>query len=446
MVEQLIEKLRELLHSKEFSLRHRIRPNDFTRDRIMILPRVVLFILLKSTRSLQRRLHDFLGCLEHAGEQLKCTPGGWSQARAKLSHRAFIELNDEALIPAAYAAGGADAPRLWHGHRLISFDGSVVRLPKSASVVDRYGLVEAANKAGPTGACHCVGRLSVAYDVLNRLGWDVRLAPTSTGETDLAAAHLDTLKAGDVAVMDRGYTGFGLLACMSARGVGVVSRCSTGSFAAAQELFRRDEDGVSVQVRLQRPPGCVAPGAPGAVLPAELAVRLISVRLKTGELEVLATTLLDENIYPTEAFAALYHLRWGVETFYLMLKSRLELENWSGLTLEAVHQDLAATLLVFNLESLMSRPAQQVLDAPAPGKPARKHTRKVNRAGAYHALKTHAIELLAGDDPPGVVLAKLQEMFLASPVIQRPERQSPRPPPALTRSYHYQRCVKKSVF
>jgi len=54
---------------------------------------------------------------------------------------------------------------------------------------------------------------------------------------------------------------------------------------------------------------------------------------------VLVTSLLDGYLYPTQGFLALYHLRWGIETFYGLLKTRLELENFTGTGAEAVRHD-----------------------------------------------------------------------------------------------------------
>ncbi len=96
-------------------------------------------------------------------------------------------------------------------------------------------------------------------------------------------------------------------------------------------------------------------------LPVKLKVRLVSLRLPNGELEVLATSLLDEVAYPTAEFLTVYHWRWGHETFYLMLKGRLELENFSGQTVEVVEQDVPAALLLANLKSVLSEPAQAAL-------------------------------------------------------------------------------------
>ena len=51
------------------------------------------------------------------------------------------------------------------------------------------------------------------------------------------------------------------------------------------------------------------------------------------------------------AAAADYGTDGGVHNFLRYL------ENWSGQSVEAVHQDFAATLLLANLESLLTRPA-----------------------------------------------------------------------------------------
>ena len=56
------------------------------------------------------------------------------------------------------------------------------------------------------------------------------------------------------------------------------------------------------------------------------------------ELEVLVTSLLDEAAYPTQEFLTVYDKRWKQETYYGMLKGRLDLENWSGQSAEAVRQ------------------------------------------------------------------------------------------------------------
>ena len=179
-------------------------------------------------------------------------------------------------------------------------------------------------------------------------------------------------------------------------------------------------------------------------LPLKMKVRFVSLRLPTGELEVLATSLLDQELYPTKEFLTVYHWRWGHETFHLMLKGRLELENFSGETVEAVRQEVQAAVLLANLESVLSEPAQAALSQQSSPET---QPRQVNRSNSYHALKDQVLDLLYREVPIPIVINKLLRLFQGSPVVVRPNRKVPRRRRvSFHRSYHFQRRVKKAVF
>lgn len=438
----LIESLRRRLCDGNFIARHRVRAEDFTRQRQLTFPVIMLFTLQKTVKSLQRHLHEFLD--ELAGGEIfePVTPGAWTHARAKLKHTAFVELNRECVLPAIYA-GAADRPvRRWHGHRLLGIDSSLLRLPAHEDMFAQFTEVVVTNNRGDTGVRYPEGRMSVVYDLLNRVGLDGRLEPSSTGEIALALEQLTQAAPDDVLLNDRGFTGYRYFASTRKRRLHFVARCSGGSFLAAQELLRRNRAGRSVVVKL------VAPRAERDELeklglPLELVVRFVSLRLSTGELEVLATSLLDEEKYPTREFSALYHRRWNHETFYGVMKGRLELENFSGQTPEAVRQDFHSTLLLCNLESVLTASSEATLQEQSA---THEHPKQVNRAVSFHALKLELLPLLYGDTPVATVVAKLQQWFVASPVSVRGERKVPRRKPSLSRSYHFQRRVKKIVF
>jgi hypothetical protein len=59
-------------------------------------------------------------------------------------------------------------------------------------------------------------------------------------------------------------------------------------------------------------------------------LRLVRVDLSTGTTEILITSLIDEATFPTSIFADLYQQRWDVEEDYKVMKSRLNIENFSG--------------------------------------------------------------------------------------------------------------------
>ena len=438
---QLIQQLRQRLVDPGLGSRHRRRPVDFTRQCVLTFPVIMLLLLQKSLKSLQAHLHEFMAQLAQGAPAPHLSGGALTHARAKLRASAFVELNTEAVLSTVYGTEHAALVHRWCGHRLLGVDSSLMRLPTHEAVGKKFGWVQCANHRGPQER-YPQGRVSVLYDVLNQLGLEARLAPSTVAETQLAHEHLARVEPGDVLLNDRGYTGYRWLVAVQAVGAHFVSRCSRRSFAAVQQLFARDEAGVSVEVRLVAPQE-VRARCQERGWPLELTVRLVTVRLSSGELEVLATSLLDEAAYPTEEFGGLYWQRWGHETYYGRLKGRLDLEHCSGQTVEAVEQDFHATVLLSNVESVVVGPAQKQLSARTAG---RAQPAQVNRAVSLHALKSRLIDLLTSRLPAEQVLAELTQWFQDNPVSGRPGRKVRRREFSPSRSYHYQRRVRKIVY
>ena len=437
--ERVIKTTRQLFQQPAFCQRHRSSDQHFTRRRVLTFMNVVVFLLQKTVRSLQLHLHDFFEALGQWSEAV--TASAWSQARLKLRHTAFIELNERAVLEEIYRADSGFAIRRWKGHRLLGIDSSLVRLPNESGIGQEFGWVNCTNNQGECGR-YPQGRLSALTDLLNRIVVQAFFVPWTRGERALAAEHVAALAPGDIGILDRGFAAFELFAQFVTRQRWFVCRCATHSFGAVNQLFRENQAGRSVICQL-RPPHKPRARLGQAGLPERITIRLVTVRLSTGELEVLATHLLDEPRYPTADFAELYHCRWGMETYYGLLKGRLDLENLTGRTPEALRQDVYATVFLSNLESVLTRPAQEQLEAPS--EPAQ-HRQQVNHAVGFHALKSQIIALRLNPEPLAQVVAKLQQWFLANPVTRRPQRIVPRKKPSAWRSYHYQRTVRKTVF
>ena len=389
----LIQQLRAALLDAGLVARHRRRPEDFTRERVLTFPVLMLLLLQKSLKSLQAHLHELLWQLGGpAGPMVSA--GALTHARAKLGASVFVELNQAAVLPTVYGPAHAALVHRWRGLRLLGIDGSLERLPDSAEVRKKFGVVQDANQHGAQGS-YPQGRASALFDLLNQVALDAHLVPWRQGETELAHAHLPVLASTDLAITDRGYAGFRWFVAVRQTGGHFLCRCSRGSFAIVQQLFARDEAGVSVTVTLRAPPDCRAE-CRARGWPLELVVRFVTVRLSTGQLEVLATSLLEEVAYPTECFGELYWRRWGQETFYGRLKGRLDWEHCSGATIEAVEQDFHAMILLSNVESVViGSAAAQLADASV----GRAVPVQVNRAGSLHALKCRLIDLLASAVP-----------------------------------------------
>jgi hypothetical protein len=178
-------------------------------------------------------------------------------------------------------------------------------------------------------------------------------------------------------------------------------------------------------------------------LPPELTVRLVRVWLDSGQMEILITSLLDETLYPTADFGHIYFLRWGTETFYDLLKTRLQLENFTGKTVAAIKQDFYATIYISGLESLLTDQAQSIL---LDRSPANKYPQQVNRAVSFNTIKNHVIELLFTEPDEDMLLDKLTLIFLSKPTAVRKNRSVPRSRSSPSKRLQFHKRFKKICF
>jgi len=86
-------------------------------------------------------------------------------------------------------------------------------------------------------------------------------------------------------------------------------------------------------------------------------LRVIKLRLPTGQIETLVTPLTEEEM-PEAAFGELYALRWGIEVHYGQEQYALEMENFSGPPPRGSAQDDHATILFANLSAVVKQEAE----------------------------------------------------------------------------------------
>ena len=428
-----IESTRRLLNDEGFKRRHRASDQAFTRVRCLPFAVVLVVILRKSVKSLQNVVNEAMAWLMVA----PVTASAFSQARYKLKHTAFIELNQQAVVASRYQEANF---RTFWGFRVLAIDGSKLHLPDTDDVRDAFGTIAYSNGKDPQiQGEHPYALASVLYDVLNRIALDATLGRADAYEVDLAIGHLAHTGPMDLLILDRNYPSYRLLAELTQRERHFVIRCSAASFAVARQMLRGE--GPDSQVVTLAPCAGQAPLVRQQGLPMTLTVRFVRVRLSTGEWEVLVTSLCDEVAYPTADFLELYHWRWGVETFYGLLKSRLDLENFSGLGAEAVRQDFHATVYLTGLESLLTDTAQAQLEANP-----HQHPQTVNRAVSFNAIKHHALDLLCSDMDTPPLMERLTALFLTNPTCARPQRHPPRKKTSARALLDFHRRQKKHCY
>lgn len=123
---------------------------------------------------------------------------------------------------------------------------------------------------------------------------------------------------------------------------------------------------------------------------SKIKVRLIKVPLESGEVELLMTSLLDNEVYPYDCFKMLYFMRWGVEIFYDRVKNILLVENFSGLTKHAILQDFHCAMFISNVQSLIIEEAQTEVDKKNFN---RKYDYKINSSVSLGFMKNRILNL-----------------------------------------------------
>lgn len=124
-----------------------------------------------------------------------------------------------------------------------------------------------------------------------------------------------------------------------------------------------------------------------------------------------------------------------------MLKTRLDLENFSGTGAEAVRQDLHATVYLTGLETILTGAAQAQLDAKET-----RHPQTVNRAVSFNAIKHHALDLWWSNLDTHPLIERLTALFLTNPTSVRPQRHPPRRKTSARTLLDFHRRQKKHCY
>lgn len=408
----LIEMIKALIFSQDFKERHRQDPKDFTRKRILTFSTIVIFMLNMLKRSSQDELDEYFKLLQGAeiAERI-VTKSAFTQARRKLKYTAFIELN-RAQVNYFY---DHFETYTWHGFRLVAIDGSMGTLPNIEAIGEHFGVWHPA--AG--GTCP-KARFSQMYDVLNHITIDAIIAPKERGERSLAELHFAHLKYGDLALIDRGYHAFWIFALILHKKANFCARMPLTGWKVVEEFVK---SGRKEQIVTLEPADEARKACQGRGLSTEpITVRLLRIQLNDEDIEVLATNLLDSQYYPHAIFKDLYHQRWPVEEDYKVMKSRIEIENWSGETILAIYQDFHAKVFTKNLTAMIAHSAQKVVKEESRGK---KYDYQVNMTNALSKMKD-AVVLFLKRSNILQLLNRLWALMVKTIEPIRPERSFPR--------------------
>ena len=371
--------------------------------------------------SIQSELSRFFQILENTFVTLNSvTAAAFCKARKKFSFTAFTALNTN-LTTLFYCSAFVQR---WNGFRLLAVDGSIVTLPEHWSLFNFFGKTN-------DHARYPSARLSQLYDVINKLSIDVLTAPFSTGERTLAASHLEHATTRDLILYDRGYPAFWLFALHLQRGIPFCARVSVDfSNLIRNFVTPKHKDAIVI---FPVSDASVAECKARSIPLHPITLRLIRIELDSGETEVLITSLLDAKRFPRKTFLNLYHQRWFVEEDYKVMKSRIEIENFSGLSVEAVKQDIHAKILTKNLAAIAIVEADVLAQEKYKH---RKRTYKINFTYTLSQLKDNIIRFTLCVIPSDLISIFIQHIAGFVNAV-RPERKFERNMKKINRKRHH---------
>ena len=155
-------------------------------------------------------------------------------------------------------------------------------------------------------------------------------------------------------------------------------------------------------------------------------LRVLRLMLDSGIEEVLITNLFEETL-DIQAFKELYFKRWGIEVKFLELKSRLQLEDFTGDTVISVEQDFYASIYLSIMVALAKKDADEKIAQNQEDK-SLKYEYKVNTNILIGKLKDKLVLMLLEDDPKkrSAMLREVMQKITKNMVPIRPGRSNTR--------------------
>lgn len=340
----------------------------------------------------------------------------FTQSRKKLLPSAFIQLAEEQL---SYFQKNAPHQKTWKGYRLVAIDGSVLNLPNGVEIREYFGSVH--NQYEEMNMAKC----SFAYDICNELILDAKVAKYKSCEKELAVNHLSKLNPEtDLLILDRGYPALWFMGLLKEKGFKYCMRLST-AWKDAANLIDSDENDVDWESIRRSKKGLGKLKTYNQ--PSKLdGMRLVKVTLSSGEKEILATNLMDREMFNVEVLNKLYNKRWGVEEGYKMFKKSIHVEYFTGKSAIAVEQEFYAKVFMLNMASMIRTQYIEPLKETGKGL---KYEQRVNKTQVLAKTKDFLIDLFYAPQLLKI-LNQMKKMLAKCFDIIRPNRSFKRSDPS----------------
>jgi len=328
---------------------------------------------------------------------VQVSEAAFSKARYKIKPKLFKQLSLDLLV--------------------LAIDGSTTNLPSSKNIEAYFG-VYSTNKHG---CKRYLARMLMVYDVLNDFVVSSRLSKMFYGESRLMMDCIREIvgKVNDhIYVMDRNFDSFALIKSVLKTDPQsqLCVRLSSRSGLYQKVLDNPKDDFITLWTPSRRE----RKNCESKELDTDaLSVRITKVVLNSGEVEVLVSTLYEDQKYTSQDLATLYSLRWGVEEGFKNLKPKMKLEHYGCKKVAGVYQEFYAHILMMNLVALHGMIANEQIEKRTN---QRKYSYTYNWKNGYRFVRASIVELFS---MPRKIMARIGELidcFQQSIVAIKPGR------------------------
>lgn len=332
----------EMLISRKYI----IGENHFVRHRKMSYLDYVLYIFVRiGNTNYAEAIRFYRGFLKK--DFLSITRQAINKQRKFISSKLFKDINENFVDQAYKELKGV--PKI-KDFIVGAGDTSICDLPYDKNVIKEMEV----KKNFKTGRCNCRARISCILDVKSRIVMSAKIVPKKIPEVKLAIEHLIELKnrmdiSKLITTFDRGYASLDLMVVTEVLESKYVIRLTKKTFKKKIDRMEGDDGIIEINIgkhlldkiedkKLRKK----------AEKLGRIKIRIVKFKLKTGEVEILATNLTSEEFSMME-LKSLYKKRWEIETGFDRLKNYISIENFSGRSKELIEQDFYANIFVYNV-------------------------------------------------------------------------------------------------
>lgn len=358
-----------------------MKEKDFSRNRILTLPRLIIAQINRISATLTVELYRFFKSINFS----RITKQAFSLARYKIRPKAYQFINS--FLIQRYYSDVRHGFKKWKGRHLLAIDGSYINLPAVERLRKFFGTTM--NQGG-----NCInpqGLASVLYDVQNSIIHNAILTRYRSSERDLAMEQLEYIKTNlsgqkVLILFDRGYPSLPFIWSLFENKIDFVMRIKKDFCEETAEFEQSGKKSkvIEIDIRKHRNNNIKNVLAIAERIGYKIKLRIIGKEVN-NDYTYFITNIMNKTEATDEEISNLYLQREKIENEFKAMKNFVEVENFSTKKLKGIYQEFYAKMVTMNLANILMAVAQMELNEELKDNSEKKY--KINRNVAYGLIK-----------------------------------------------------------